>query len=128
MSSEEEDLQSPKELLVLVTTIPVTIRMTTTSESWLLTPALAQESQYEYKPPHEMGTHPRHREEKTGWEEHFTCMKKAQNQLIQVVDDTSMGILAMFAQLVQAEICLQQQQQQVSQQPSPLHHDPRTSR
>ncbi|KAL8182813.1 UNVERIFIED_CONTAM: hypothetical protein K2H54_002032 [Gekko kuhli] len=48
-----------------------------------------------------MGTRPRCKEEKTGWEEHLACMERAQNQLIPVVDDALMGILATVVQLVQ---------------------------
>ncbi|KAL8212693.1 UNVERIFIED_CONTAM: hypothetical protein K2H54_055671 [Gekko kuhli] len=59
------------------------------------------------------------KEEKKSWEEHLAHMEQAQDQLIQMVDDTLMGIPDMVVQLLQAKIYLQQQQQQqqVPQQP-----------
>ncbi|KAL8173702.1 UNVERIFIED_CONTAM: hypothetical protein K2H54_017506 [Gekko kuhli] len=69
-----------------------------TQELWSLTPKMARKSWYEYELLHEAGIHPWRIEEEGNWEERLACLKGLQDRLIQTIEETLLGILAIMAQ------------------------------
>ncbi|KAL8170105.1 UNVERIFIED_CONTAM: hypothetical protein K2H54_063366 [Gekko kuhli] len=114
--SGEEDLQSPNEPVLQGDTTPVTITPVTTVLTITTVPVamvgkvgMSMNYPTRRRPP---------KGEKKEWEERLACIESTQDWLIQVMDEALMGIPDTIAQVVQAELQLQQQMPQLR----PPHH------